>query len=42
MSTIEAEIRRIQGLVNQYDYKTPDIIVRRVQEKAFKQRAARH
>src|SRR5437899_3191069 len=42
MSTIEAKIRRIQGLVNKYDYKTPEIIVRRVQEKAFKKRAARH
>lgn len=42
MSMIEAEIRRIQGLVNKYDYKTPEIIVRRVQEKAFKKRAARH
>src|SRR2546430_5150533 len=42
MSTIEAEIRRIQGLVNKYDYKSPEIIVRRVQEKAFKKRAARH
>src|SRR2546430_17248258 len=42
MSTIEAEIRRMQGLVNKYDYKTPEIIVRRVQEKAFKKRAARH
>jgi len=42
MSTIEAEIRRIQGLVNKYDDKTPEIIVRRVQEKAFKKRAARH
>jgi transposase len=41
-STIEAERRRIQGLVNKYDDKTPAIIVRRVQEKAFKQRAARH
>jgi transposase len=28
-------------LVNKYDYKTPAIIVRRVQEKAFKKRAAR-
>ena len=36
MSTIEAAIRRMQGLVNKYDDKTPEIIVRRVQEKAFK------
>src|SRR6266481_4965911 len=42
MSAIEAEIQRIQGLVNKYDYKSPEIIVRRVQEKAFKKRAARH
>src|SRR5437016_2081341 len=42
MSTIEAAIQRIQGLVNKYDDKTPEIIVRRVQEKAFKKRAARH
>ncbi len=42
MSTIEAELQRIQGLVNKYDYKTPEIIARRVQQKAFKKRAARH
>ena len=42
MSTIEVAIRRMQGLVNKYDDKTPDIIVRRVQEKACKKRAARH
>jgi hypothetical protein len=42
MSTSEAAIRRMQGLVNTYDDKTPEIIVRRVQEKAFKKRAARH
>ena len=42
MSAIEAAIQRIQGLVNKYDYKSPEIIVRRVQEKAFKKRAARH
>ncbi len=41
MSAIETEIQRLQGLVNKYDYKTPAIIVRRVQEKAFKKRAAR-
>jgi transposase len=40
MSKIEDEIRRIQGLVNRYDYKTPEIIVRRVQQKAFKKRVA--
>src|SRR5207245_1678909 len=42
MSALEAEIRRMQGLINKYDYKTQEIIVRRVQEKAFKKRAARH
>src|SRR5438128_4009830 len=42
MSTIEAAIRRMQGLVNKYDDKTPEIIVRRVQEKPFKKRAERH
>jgi transposase len=41
MSAIETELQRIQGLVNKYDYKTPEIIVRRVQEKAFKKRAAK-
>lgn len=40
MAAIEAEIKRIQGLVNKYDYKTPEIIVRRVQQKAFKKRPA--
>lgn len=42
MTAIETELQRLQGLVNKYDYKTPEIIVRRVQEKAFKKRAARH
>lgn len=40
IATIEAEIKRIQGLVNKYDYKTPEIIIRRVQQKAFKKRPA--
>jgi len=40
MRTIEAELQRIQGLVNKYDYKTPEIIARRVQKKAFKKRRA--
>ena len=40
MEAIEAELRRIQGLVNKYDYKTPEIIVQRVQKKAFKKRRA--
>jgi transposase len=34
------ELLRIQGLVNKYDYKTPEIIVQRVQKKAFKKRRA--
>jgi transposase len=40
IQAIEAELRRIQGLVNKYDYKTPEIITRRVQSKAFKKRPA--
>ena len=40
MQAIEAELRRLQGLVNKYDYKTPEIITRRVQSKAFKKRPA--
>jgi transposase len=40
MAAIEAEIQRIQGLVNKYDYKSPEVIVRRVQQKAFKKRSA--
>jgi transposase len=40
MSAIEREIQRIQKLVNKYDYTTPEIIVQRVQQKAFKKRAA--
>lgn len=40
MQAIEAELQRIQGLVNKYDYKTPEIIVQRVQKKAFKKRRA--
>ncbi len=40
MQAIEAEIQRIAGLVNKYDYKTAEIIVQRVQKKAFKKRAA--
>lgn len=40
MTAIETEIQRIQSLVNKYDYKTPEIIVRRVQQKAFKKRPA--
>jgi len=40
MAAIEAEIQRIQGLINKYDYKTPEIIIRRVQQKAFKKRLA--
>lgn len=40
MAAIEAEIQRIQGLINKYDYKTPEIIVGRIQKKAFKRRPA--
>ena len=40
LQAIETEIQRIQGLVNKYDYKTAEIIVQRVQQKAFKKRAA--
>src|SRR5207237_8369482 len=40
MQAIEAEQQRIQGLVNKYDYKTPEVITRRVQSKAFKKRPA--
>jgi len=40
MTAIEREIQRIQTLVNKYDYTTPAIIVQRVQQKAFKKRAA--
>lgn len=40
MEAIETEIQRIQGLVNKYDYKTAEIIVQRVQKKAFKKRSA--
>jgi transposase len=40
MTAIETEIQRIQGIVNKYDYKTPEIIVQRVQTKAFKKRRA--
>lgn len=42
MKAIETEIQRIQGLVNKYDYKTAEIIVQRVQKKAFKKRSAQH
>ncbi len=40
MAAIEAEIKRIAGIVNKYDYKTAEIIVQRVQKKAFKKRRA--
>src|SRR2546422_2649619 len=35
-----AELQRLQGFVNKYDYKTPEIITRRAQSKAFKKRQA--
>lgn len=34
IQAIEAELQRLQGLVNKYDYKTPEIIAQRVQSKA--------
>jgi len=40
MQAIEAELQRLQGLVNKYDDKTPALITRRVQSKAFKKRPA--
>lgn len=40
IQAIEAELQRLQGLVNKYDYKTPEIIAQRVQSKAFKRRRA--
>jgi transposase len=40
MAAIEAEIQRIQGIVNKYDYRTAEITVQRVQKKAFKKRRA--
>ena len=40
MQAIEQELRRLQGLVNKYDYQTPEIIIQRVQKKAFKKRQA--
>ena len=40
MQAIATELQRLQGLVNKYDYKTPEIIARRVQSKAFKKRQA--
>ena len=40
MQAIEAEMQRIQKLVNKYDYKTPEIIAQRVQKQAFKKRQA--
>jgi hypothetical protein len=41
MGAIEAARQRLQGVVNQYDAKRPAPILRRVQEKAGKKRAAR-
>lgn len=42
MQAIEQELCRTlrEGLVNKYDYHTPEIIVQRVQKKAFKKRRA--
>jgi transposase len=40
MQAIEAALQRLQGVVNKYEYKTPEIITRRVQSQAFKKRPA--
>ena len=40
IAAIEAELQRLQGLVNTYDDKTPEMVTRRVQSKAFKKRPA--
>ena len=40
MAAIEAELQRLQGLVNKDEYKTPEMVTRRVQSKAFKKRPA--
>jgi len=40
MAAIEAELQRLQGLVNTDDDKTPEMVTRRVQSKAFKKRPA--
>ena len=40
IAAIEAELQRLQGLVNKYDDKTPEMVTRRVQSKAFKKRPA--
>jgi len=42
MAAIEAELQRLQGLVNKYEYKTPEMVTRRVQSQAFKKRPAQH
>jgi len=40
ITAIVDELQRLQGLVNKYDYHTAEIIMQRVQKKAFKKRAA--
>jgi Domain of unknown function (DUF4277) len=40
MQAIAAALQRLQGLVNNYEYQTPEIITRRGQSKAFKKRPA--
>lgn len=42
VEAIEKELKRIQGLVNKYDYKSPEIIVRRVEAKAFRKRPSQN
>ena len=40
INAIEAELQRIQGLINKYDYTSAEVIARRVQQQAFKKRSA--
>jgi len=40
IQAIEAELKRIKGLVNKYDYKTPEMVAQRVHSEAFKKRHA--
>lgn len=40
IEAIEAALQRLQGWINTYDDKSPEVIARRVQQKAFKKRSA--
>ncbi len=40
ITAIAAELQRIQGLINKYDYTSAEVIARRVQQQAFKKRSA--